>query len=52
MDTPSVRIRGIYATALTALALERGLAVTDPSLRIQERLRLSPIERARWTRVV
>jgi hypothetical protein len=43
-DGPRVRIRGIYTTALSALLLEQGATVLEPSLPIQERLGLPYIE--------
>lgn len=35
-----VRVRGIYSTALTALLLERGFTIVEPSPVIQQRLGL------------
>jgi hypothetical protein len=43
-DGPRVRVRGIYATALTALLLERGATIVEPSLPIQERLGVTYVE--------
>jgi hypothetical protein len=43
-DGPRVRVRGIYATALTALFLERGATIVEPSQPIQERLGVSYVE--------
>lgn len=37
-----LKIRGIYSTALTRLALEGGYGVVEPSARICERFRLDP----------
>lgn len=41
----SVKIRGIYTTALTRLLLESGYGIADPSPEIQERFSLAPLHR-------
>lgn len=38
--TTSIKIRGIYSTALTRLLLDGGYSISDPSTLIQERFRL------------
>ena len=43
-DGAKVQVRGIYATALSALLLERWVTVIEPSLAIQERLGIRYIE--------
>jgi len=43
-DGPRVRIRGIYATALSALLLKWGGTVVEPSLPFQERLGIPYIQ--------
>ena len=37
---PRIKIRGIYSTALTKLALDSGLEIIDPSERIRERFHM------------
>ena len=39
-----VRVRGIYATGLTKLLLEKGFTVVQPSLVIAERFKMAPLE--------
>jgi len=39
-----VRVRGIYATALTKLLLDKGFTIVQPSLVIAERFKMAPIE--------
>lgn len=40
MDRPAIKIRGIYATALTRLLLEGGYRITDPSDAVKDRFSL------------
>ena len=44
MDRPGIKIRGIYATALTRLLLEGGYRITDPSDAARERFSLDTDE--------
>jgi len=39
-----VKVRGVYATALTSLLLNRGFTVVRPTPVIQERFKLGPVE--------
>ncbi len=42
----SVRVRGIYATALSVLLHEKGFLIADPSRVLESRLSLPPVRRA------
>jgi hypothetical protein len=44
MERPGIRIRGIYATALTRLLLDVGYRITDPSAAARERFSLEANE--------
>ena len=45
---PRIKIRGIYGTALTKLALDSGLEIVDPSERIRERFHMESSDHGKY----